>query len=166
MPNGNLTKWAQSPKQGLDSFSNHFTLLHHDQINILWGHTVLQPDHFSKKLNFYLFYGSFVEIDFKTGLGYLDFPVNCKRKTHTLRTEKDIRGHLIQASHFMPNETQAADAKSLAQWFAQLASLFFKRHLIPPRKKALHIIEPQRAFYRRSYFSLEIINTNIQILLS
>lgn len=72
----------------------------------------------------YLFYGSFVEIDFKTGLGYLDFPVNCKRKTHTLRTEKDIRGHLIQASHFMPNETQAGEAKSLAQWFAQLASLF------------------------------------------
>ena len=33
----------------------------------------------------YLFYGSFVEIDFKTGLGYLDFSVSCKSKTRRLR---------------------------------------------------------------------------------
>lgn len=32
----------------------------------------------------YLVYGSFVEIDFKTGLSYLDFSVNCKRKTHRI----------------------------------------------------------------------------------
>ena len=34
----------------------------------------------------YLFYGSFVEIDFKTGLGYLDFSVNCKNKTYRLKS--------------------------------------------------------------------------------
>lgn len=89
----------------------------------------------------YLFYGSFVEIDFKTGLGYLDFPVNCKGKPHTLRTEKDVRGHLIQASHFMPNETQAGEAKSL-----------FKEAPKTPRN-TFHIIESQRTFYRRSYCS-------------
>lgn len=33
----------------------------------------------------YLFYGSFVEIYFKTGLSYLDFSVNRKRKTRRLR---------------------------------------------------------------------------------
>ena len=45
----------------------------------------------------YLFYGSFVEIDFKTGLGYLDFSVNCKNKTYRLRViEIEVRSHLIQ----------------------------------------------------------------------
>lgn len=71
----------------------------------------------------YLFYGSFVEIDFKTGLGYLDFFQGTASEKLTHSTGKDIRGHLIQASHFMPNETQAGDAESLAQWLAQLASL-------------------------------------------
>lgn len=50
----------------------------------------------------YLLSGSFVEIDFKTGLGYLDFSVNWKRKTQTqsFRTRKDIRGHFIWTSSF------------------------------------------------------------------
>lgn len=87
----------------------------------MWPHCSTARPVFPKtEFRAYLFYGSFVELDFNTGLGYLDFPVKCKRKTHTLRTEKDIRGRLIQASHFMPNETQAGEAKSLAQ----LASLF------------------------------------------
>lgn len=61
----------------------------------------------------YLFYGSFVEIDFKTGLGYLDFSMNCKRKTQiqSFRPREDIRGHLTQTSHFMPNKTEVDGGK-------------------------------------------------------
>lgn len=57
----------------------------------------------------YLFYGSFVKINFKTGLSYLDFSVNCKRKTHRFRVWE--LGRILEVtkfklSHLVTNTTE------------------------------------------------------------
>lgn len=51
-------------------------------------------------------------------------------ETQNFTPGKDIRGHLIQTSHFMPNKTEARKAKWLAQ--ASLASFSLKMSLISP----------------------------------
>lgn len=102
---------------------------------------------------------------FQTGLSYLDFSTNCRRKTHRLRffrTRKDIRVHLIQTfSLYVSRNWGQLRWRGLLRlsWLPP----FWRWLLFPARRNFTRIISKNTS-YGTSYFHLWIRDTNSQVL--